>query len=428
MRSSRNSSNARSLLILCLLATTTYGCSTFLRARAAHRGLQESKEKYPGRGLRITVVHPDSPSERAGLKMMDTIFRYGDFAIVDDASFFTARDHYDNGREREIPLVIWRAGKARRIAVPPGKLGIESIEDSPVAQKFSSLMNHLVAQQQIFGFASKREFKNSYIPPEKIVAQAKAIIDQAEREATLTPNQILVARIYMIPDDASPEDLKRQSELLAQVISTQPASYVAWLGQDRFFANKHYRPAVECLKRHLEVHPDDVSIRLNLGIAYTQIGMFNEAEAAADYVLDNELPLAEHGYVVAYGVKAMVALSRGDYAKTILLSEKAWELEQNRSDIARVMLAAAQTGDVQKVTEASRKYKEVLPAEFEKAKLQRTAVEALALVRANQRDRARELTWAWKDTDEIEHRLKASWKTFPGGSDVWNNWKELTRN
>ena len=428
MRTSRDFSNARSLLIVCLLATTTYGCSTFLRARASHRGLQESKEHYPGRGLRITGVHPDSPAERAGLKMMDTIFRYGDFAIVDDASFFTARDHYDNGLAREIPLVIWRAGRAQKIVVPPGKLGIESIEDSPVAQKFSSLMNHLVAQQQILGFESKREFKDSYIPPEKIVAEAKAIIDQAEREATLTPNQILVARIYMIPDDASPEDLKRQSELLAQLISTQPASYVAWLGNDRFFENEHFRPAVECLKRHLEVHPDDVSIRLNLGVAYIQIGMFNEAEAAADYVLDNELPLAEHGYVVAYGVKAMVALSRGDYAKTISLSEKNFELEQNQSDIKRVMLAAAQTGDVQKVSEASRKHKEVLPAEFEKAKLQLTAVEALALVKANQRDRARELTRAWKDTDYIESRLKASWKRYPGGSDVWNNWNELTRN
>ena len=283
-------------------------------------------------------------------------------------------------------------------------------------------------RSKIPGFESRREFKDSYIPPEKIVAEAKAIIDQAEREATLTPNQILVARIYMIPDDAPPEDLKRQSELLAQVIATQPASYVAWLGQDRFFENKHYRPAVECLKRHLEIHPDDVSIRLNMGIAYNNIGMFTEAEAAADYVLDNELPLAEHGYVVAYGVKAIVALSRGDYAKTISLSEKAFELEQGQSDIARVMFAAAQTGDVQKVTEASRKYKEVLPAEFEKAKLQVTAVVALALVKANQRDRARELTRPWKDTERIESRLKASWKTYPGGSDIWNNWNELTRN
>lgn len=92
MRTSRNFSNAKSLLILCLLATSTYGCNTFFRPRAAHRGLQESKEHYPGRGIRITVVHQGSAAELAGLKTMDVIFRYGDFEIGDDASFFAARD------------------------------------------------------------------------------------------------------------------------------------------------------------------------------------------------------------------------------------------------------------------------------------------------------------------------------------------------
>jgi tetratricopeptide (TPR) repeat protein len=359
---------------------------------------------------------------------MDVMFRYGDFAIVDDASFFTARDAYENGREREIPLIIWREGKALRIAVPPGKLGVESIDNSPVALQFSSLMMRLDAQRQIPEYQRDREFKDSYTPPEKIVAEATGLIDQAEREATLTPTQILVARIYMILDDASPEDLKRQSEMLVQLISTQPASYVALLGQDRFFQNKHYRPAVECLKRHLEVHPDDVSIRLNLGNAYDQLRMFAEGEAAADYVFDHELPLAKHGYVVASQVKAMGALSRGDYPKTISLSEKAFELEQCHCDIARVMLAAAQTGDMRKFAEASRKYKEVLPQEFESRKLLLNAVEALALARNNQRDRARELTKVWKDTDRIEGRLKAYWNAYPGGSDVWTNWNELTRN
>lgn len=122
-------------------------------------------------------------------------------------------------------------------------------------------------------------------------------------------------------------------------------------------------------KRHLEGHPDDVNIWLNMGVAYFSVGMFTEAEAAADYVLDHELGLSDHGYVVAYGVKAMGTLSRGDYARTIVLSEKAFELEQCHCDIARAMLAAAETGDLQKLAEASRKFKEALSAEFEKKKL-----------------------------------------------------------
>jgi tetratricopeptide (TPR) repeat protein len=184
----------------------------------------------------------------------------------------------------------------------------------------------LDAQRQIPEYQRDREFKDSYIPPEKIVAEAKVIIDQAERELTLTPNQIRVARINFILDDASPEDLKQQSELLADLIATQPASYLQVLGNDHFFPNRHFRPAIECLKRYLEVKPDDVSIRLNLGFAYCQLGMFREAEAVADYVHDHALGLSERGQVVLYGLKAIGTLSRGDYRTTIALSEKAFEL------------------------------------------------------------------------------------------------------
>ena len=149
------------------------------------------------------------------------------------------------------------------------------------------------------------------------------------------------------------------------------------LGQDRFFEKKHHRAAVECFKRHLEVHPDDVSIRLNMGVAYYRLRMFAEAEAAADYVLDHELGLSDHGYAVAYNVKAMGVLSRGDYSKSIFFAEKAFDIEQCHCDISLVMLAAAQTGDLQKLAEASRKFQQALPEEFEKKKLQLAAVEAL---------------------------------------------------
>jgi hypothetical protein len=165
-----------------------------------------------------------------------------------------------------------------------------------------------------------------------------------------------------------------------------------------------------------------------MGLAYYRLRMFAEAEAAADYILDHELKLSAHGYTVAYNVKAMGVLSRGDYNKSIFFAEKAFDIEQCHCDISLVLLAAAQTGDLQKLAEASRKFQQALPEEFEKKKLQLAAVEAYALVKSNQRPRARLLTQEWKDTDRVEGRLKAYWKIYPGGSDIWNNWNELTRN
>jgi tetratricopeptide (TPR) repeat protein len=420
MQSSRPFSHYKTLLILCFVALSTTGCSALLA--------RTSKESYNGRGIRITEVWHGSPGERTGLKTIDVIFRYGDFEVVDDASYFVARDAYENRHEREVSISVWRQGEVLKITVPPGKLGIVTTDHSEVATQIASVMIKVDAKQRIPEYMRDGAYKTTYLSLAKTIEEAKDVIDQAEREGTLTPAQILVARIYMIPDDASPEDLKRQSDLLAQLVSTQPASYLEMLGQDRFFKNKHYRAAIECFKRHLEVHPDDVSLRLNMGYAQSSLGMYAESEAAADYVLDHKLSLSDHGYAVAYQLKAMSALSRRDYDGTIALSHKAFEIEPYDFDVARAMLAAAQTGDLKTLAAASRQLKKTLPVEFEKKKLEFAAVEALALVKSNQPDRARELTREWKDTDRIEGRLKSYWKVYPGGSDIWTNWNELTRN
>ncbi|MFN2491672.1 MAG: hypothetical protein ABR501_02165 [Pyrinomonadaceae bacterium] len=428
MHTSKNFSHFKAATLLCLLMICT-GCSALLAHATQVRGPQESKEKFSGKGLRITEVHEGSPAEQAGLKPMDVIFRYGENLVVDYASYYVARDAYENGRASEIPIVVWRDGKALRIMVARGRLGIESNEYNPVAYEFSGMMMRLDAQQEIPDYQRDREFKDSLVPTGKILDDAKRIIDQAERESTLTPAQILVARIDMILDDASPEDLKRQSEMLLQLISSQPVSYIGTMGQKHFFEKKHHRAAVECFKRFLEVHPDDVSIRLNMGIAYYRLRMFAEAEAAADYVFDHQLGLSDHGHQVAYNVKAFGLLGRGDYSKAIFFAEKAFDTDEPcHCDISLVMLAAAETGDVQKLAEASQKFQKALPEEFEKRKLQRAAVEALALVKSNQRERALELIKKVKDTDRVEGRLKAYWKIYPGGSDVWTNWNELARN
>jgi tetratricopeptide (TPR) repeat protein len=361
---------------------------------------------------------------------MDLIFRYGEFEIVDSASYFAARDAYEKSPGAMIDIMLWRDGRASTKTVESGWLGIDSNEYNPLYYQFTSMMDGVDAMLQVPEYMREREFKDTFTPdksPQKIIEQAQALIDRGEQDGTLTPAQVLVARIYMILDDAPREEIQKQSELLKQLIASQPPSFIHFLGNDLFFEKKRYRAAIECFKQHLKLHPDDVSIRLNLGFAYNRVGMFAEANTAADYVLADEAALSKDGHYVAYNVKAMAALGRQEYSKAIAFGEKAFEIEDCHCEYALVMLAAAETGDLAKLTETSHKFQEKLPEEFATRKLQLAAVEAFALVKAGKRDQAIELVRKWKDTDRVEVQLKAYWKIYPGGADVWTNWTELTR-
>jgi tetratricopeptide (TPR) repeat protein len=430
MRTSKEFSHRTTLLLLCLLITAASACSSLLaRASRIPAPAAESKGGFSGKGIQVTEIHPGSLAERGGLQRLDIIFRYGDFEIVDDASYFAARETYQNGRPAGIPLMLWRGGKTLKLTVPPGRLGIESDEYGPVANQLRAVMKRLADQLDIPEFMLDHISRKDFTPWEQILDEAKRLVDQAERESTLTPTQILVARIDMIRDDASPEDLKRQSEMLAQFSATQPLSYVASLGEKFFFEKRHDRAAVECFKRHLKANPDDVSVRLNLGVAYDRLAMFTDADAAVDFVIDNQLNLSAYGYGVACSVKATGMLSHGKYEQSIMLAEKAFELAHCPCDLELTMLAAAQTGNLKKLAETLSKFQQTMPpAEVEQRKLQLDSVEALALVRNHQPARARELTASWKNTEKIESMLKDYWKIYPDGSDIWTNWIELTRN
>src|SRR5205814_307122 len=118
--------------------TVASACSSLAARSGQMRGSQDSKERYDGKGLLITEIDPGSLAESAGLKPRDVIFRYGDFEIVDEASYFAAREAYENRRASQIPVVVWRDGAAWRMKVEPGRLGIESSEFSPVSNQFIS--------------------------------------------------------------------------------------------------------------------------------------------------------------------------------------------------------------------------------------------------------------------------------------------------
>ncbi|MCM3870844.1 MAG: hypothetical protein ND895_09155, partial [Pyrinomonadaceae bacterium] len=406
------------------------GCSAMLARPSQLSTSQGTPGTPPERALAVFRVFPDSPAAAAGIKTMDLISQYGDDQIGDDAGFFAARNRYEKSFTSTVEIVVWRGTLRMTVKVPTGWLGVSTIENDAVSRKFSALMMRLNAFQQVPEYRhNDMEFKAQFEGgPAKLLEEAKALIDQAEREGTLTPAQILVDRIYMTLDDAPEEDQRRQSELLKELIATQPVNYIHMLGSDKFFSNKRYRAAIECYKHYLKTSRDDVSIGLDLGVAYNEVGMYDKAEAAADYVFDHKLGLSQFGRRIGYEVKAVAALGRKDYRKSIQFAEKAFASSPDPYDLMLIQVAAAQMGDIEKLEEANQNFQQVLPAKYDGMKLQIDAVEAYGLVKNNQRDAARKLVSRWKDTDRAEGKVIAFFKKVPDGMDVSRNWADLMKN
>lgn len=383
----------------------------------------------PKQGVRVIKVVPGGQADRAGIQDMDLLSKYGPFTVTDYSTYYKAREAYLKEPNTRVELEIWRGRTRLTMQVFPGMLGMDTNEYNPVAYQLDAVLKSLAIRQQIPDYQREVEFKDAFQQEslDQEIAKAKAMIDDAEAQGTLTPAQILVARISIILNDAAEEDLKKQDALLAEFISNQPAEYIGYLGE-RFRESELWRPAKVLLKNYLMTDADNVSVRLNLGYVNTKLGLWSEVEAGADLVLSNPEDLSEYGLFVAYQQKAHGALNRGDYNTTIDFAQRAFALEPETNELALIQLAAAATGDIAKFNEASRTYKEVLPKMYEQNKLQIDAVEALTLAKNGQDALARAVVARWKQKDRVEGRLRHYWGKCPGGAKVIDNWSRLSAN
>jgi tetratricopeptide (TPR) repeat protein len=234
-----------------------------------------------------------------------------------------------------------------------------------------------------------------------------------------------VARINAIPDDSSPADIEKQSELLKELISTQRFGFVDYLSYEVFFKHKRYRAAVPCFKKTLEGRPTDANVRLNLGIAYWHLQKYAEADAAADYALQQTGGLTQHGYVVAYQVKASAALGNREFARAFDYADQAARLDPSSTYIMCLSaFAGAASGDLTKFNEIMRAFEKSLPTEYARLRPRLDAVEAFILMKNGQVEKARML--ASKSIGTVDPDANAKyWLQFPTGEDVMTAWKQL---
>ena len=380
----------------------------------------------PKVGLRVLEVLAGSPAAAAGLQSMDIITQYGESPVVDAASYFAARDAYQKSRGAEVEIAYWRGRQRLTSIIRPGRMGIQFNEYNPVGYQIDSLMQTLNMLIEAPDYISEVQVAKGTLPSrERLAEQIDAAIKKAAADGTLTTAQILVAKINAIPDDAMPVELERQSELLKELVSTHPLGFTEYLGYEVFFKHKRHRAAIACFKRSLESNSGDAGVRLNLGIAYSHLQMFAEADGAADYVLKHDTGLTEHGYLVAFQVKATAALGQRDFAKAIDYADQAFRLNPTSAYLMSLWeLSAAQVGDLQKFYDVTAASEKAMPAQYAVLRSRIDAVEAYVLVKNSQMDKARALVSKWSGTPDPDANAKY-WRQYPTGDDIVKTWKYL---
>ena len=416
------------LLIAALLSVGFLsGCSSLLARTSPLSPSQRTGEPPPQRGLKITQVFHNSPAESAGLHTMDVITKYGDFEIVDDVGFFAAKNHYEAAHTPTVEIVVWRGLTRMSAQVRSGWLGVDSQEYDKTSQEFMSLMREINSMRELPQYLIDQGIYKFNGTEAQDLLKARELIDQGERDGTLTPAQVLVDRIYMILDDAPAEDQQRLEDLLHQLIASQPQNYIQMLGNDRFFKDKRYRAAIACFKEHLKTSSDDVSARLNLGVAYNKLAMYNEANGAAEYVFEHKLELSDYGQSVAYQVKATASLGLRDYGAGIKYAKKAFTIEPRFYPVSLIQLAAAEMGDLRLLEATTQQFRRASPEEYEKMLIYSEAVKAYALKKANQTDSARRIVQPWRNNDGAEGKVIDYWRIVPNGAGVSKTFGELMK-
>jgi tetratricopeptide (TPR) repeat protein len=407
-------------ITLGLLALTLVLSSVEVWAQEVNPKTRDAtSEKAPRVGLRVLEVAEGSPAQKAGLQPRDVIVKYGDFAVVDAASYFDARDVAEKSRNAKVALVYWRERERIESVITGPRLGIRFNEYNPITDELGVFITEFTST---FGAS---ENKGKMRSAERIQADARALIEQAAMDGTLTPAQVLTAKISMIADHAPADENEKQTDMLKELISNHPGTFANYLGSEVFFRQKRYRPAVECFKRSLSSTPSDANTRLNLGLSYIDLGMFSEADDAASYVFNDRIMLTDYGFGIAFQIRAAAALGQRDFVKAVDYAEKAFQYQPTRVYLISLwQLAAAQTGDLEKFYHVVETTDKTAPRDYPNPRARTDVIEAYALAKANQIDKARQIVKRWIGRTDLD--LNADfWKQYPSGDDVAKSWKTL---
>jgi ribosomal protein L40E len=363
--------------------------------------LAEQKIKF---GLRITAVRRSSPAEICGLQIGDIIIRYAGVPVNDITSYVAALDAQDPNHN--ITFTVFRNGTEIDLTARPGRMGFDYEDWNPT--------RNLIYD----GLRTHNNYGGSLNGVELLAANA-------ERDGALTPAQVLIVKILLIPDRSSIAKEQERSEMLSDLFSIYPSIHLAQLANTEFYPLKSYAAAARCYEEQLELFDeDDVDVRLNLALAYLRVLDFDNAERNVNYVAERRMPLSAHGVHVVQEIRGGIALGRNRneeaLSRFLPYAEKGDEY-----DLLMSLLAAEKMNDLDRFYEIRDRAAEATPENIKRQRFLVDCLNACLLAGKGKNDKAAALVLQHGSAQCVVDTAGAYWVSTPGASDIGSRLQKL---
>ena len=390
----------RGKLLLNIIMVLMFATSVYARMP-----VRQQPAQIKDYGILITDIYYDSPAKTVGLQRGDVIKKYNDKLVIDSADYKRSMKAYQAQSEpNNATLTINREGNLITLSVPKGKLGFETEDLNPLYDE----INTAIANKEL--------------------VKAQKLIAQGSRNNTLSVCQVLIAKISLIPDGATPQQVATGIKLYDQLMALYPKEDIGYLGWHEFLQRGHNNVAIITLQGYLKEHPSDVSNLLNVALAWQRLAQYDEATRIVDQVLARpNTGLSPYGYAVAYRIKGRIALAKGDYSQALKYFHDTIENNsdpQDHSTYKAYLFVAAKLDDLAQFYQI-RSYCQKNEAET----LTQDAyffdcLEAYLLVTNKHPEQALELAKKWQDNPMVAKQLEEL-NNYTGGKAVLDIWHSL---
>lgn len=351
-------------------------------------------------GVLVVQVFPGSAAEKAGLKPGDIIIGYNGVSTPDNVIYDKAKAEADAQKLASVDLTVLRGTALQIVKVPGGTLGFEKRSWVGVLEAVFSRLE------------------------QGKLDQANQIIDVAEKEGALNTEQLLVGRIWTIPEIATPEQETQRGELLAKLFEIVPIDTLTEFGKQEFVNYRRHAAAAACFQRVIKEKPADTQARLELALAYTALAKYDEAARELAIVEKDRKTLTEAGLTIVERTRANVALGRKDYKAALAYYSGVVSTDMNPQDWvsqSMYLYSAARSTDPAAFSTALESVKKLQGENLGPMDVNSKLLETFAL--SLQKKSAEATTKARELPEDLPAPIVEFWQRVPEGQDVIDRWR-----